>query len=224
VFVGRAQVPSVVRALHQTERREGVDEVRHAHGAGTAPVLGYVGDDTDSETGLPGAHEVRRVRGPVPRAGAETETAAKRHAEQVTRVKIYASPVKIGGSGKSTRPVLFFREICQAILEKHSDEYQLGTNRVFLRENLERHLERERAAILNTAAITLQRNVRGFLARTRYTVKRQSAIRLQASVRCWMQRKRYATLKRGVVRAQAAFRGRRQRKRYNQLKVNETFI
>lgn len=83
------------------------------------------------------------------------------------------------------------REICQAILEKHSDEYQLGTGRVFLRESLERHLERERAAILNTAAITLQRNVRGFLARTRYSAKRQSAIKLQASVRGWMQRRRY---------------------------------
>lgn len=111
------------------------------------------------------------------------------------------------------------REICQAILEKHSDEYQLGTSRVFLRENLERHLERERAAILNTAAITLQRNVRGFLARTRYSAKRQSAIKLQASVRGWMQRRRYDTLKRGVVKAQATFRGRQQRKRYNQLKV-----
>lgn len=110
------------------------------------------------------------------------------------------------------------REICQTILEKHSDEYQLGTSRVFLRESLERHLERERAAILNTAAITLQRNVRGFLARTRYTAKRQSAIKLQASVRGWMQRRRYETLRRGVVKAQATFRGRRQRKRYNQLK------
>lgn len=115
--------------------------------------------------------------------------------------------------------MLFVREICHTILEKHSDEYQLGTSRVFLRESLERHLERERAAILNTAAITLQRNVRGFLARTQYTVKRQSAIKLQASVRGWMQRRRYETLRRGVVRAQATFRGRRQRKRYNQLKA-----
>ncbi|XP_060860512.1 unconventional myosin-XV isoform X5 [Metopolophium dirhodum] len=110
------------------------------------------------------------------------------------------------------------REICQAILEKHSDEYQLGTSRVFLRESLERHLERERAAILNTAAITLQRNVRGFLARTRYTAKRQNAIKLQASVRGWIQRRRYETLKLGVIKAQATFRGIQQRKRYNQLK------
>jgi len=90
---------------------------------------------------------------------------------------------------------------------------------VFLRESLERQLERERAAILNTAAITLQRNVRGFLARTRYTAKRQSAIKLQAAVRGWIQRRRYVTFREGVIKAQATFRGRQQRKRYNQLKA-----
>jgi len=81
VFV--VQMPSVVRALYQTELREGLDEVRHAHRPGTTPVLGHVGNDKDSQTGLSGAHEVQRVRGQVSCAGAETETAAERHAEQV---------------------------------------------------------------------------------------------------------------------------------------------
>lgn len=73
----------MVRALYQTELRESVDEVRHAHGAGTTPVLGNVGNDTDSQTWLSGAHEVQRVRGQVPRVGAKAKTAAERHAEQV---------------------------------------------------------------------------------------------------------------------------------------------
>lgn len=80
----RFQVSSVVRALHQTQLREGVDEIRHAHGAGAAPLLRNVGDDTDPEAGLPGAHEVQRVRGPVPRVGAQAKTAAERHAQQVS--------------------------------------------------------------------------------------------------------------------------------------------
>jgi len=62
----------VVRAVHQTKLREGVDEVRHAHGPGTTPVLWNAGDDQDPEAGLSGAHEVRRIRGPVPRVGAQT--------------------------------------------------------------------------------------------------------------------------------------------------------
>jgi len=73
----------VVCALHQTELREGVDEVRHAHGPGATPVLGNVGNDKDPQAGLPGAHEVQRVRGPVSRVGAKTQTSAERHAEQV---------------------------------------------------------------------------------------------------------------------------------------------
>ncbi|XP_050539166.1 unconventional myosin-XV isoform X10 [Daktulosphaira vitifoliae] len=132
--------------------------------------------------------------------------------EFVVRYRVLVRKRKLPPKGSPNR------EICQTILEKHADEYQLGTTRVFLRENLERYLERERAAILNTAAITLQRNVRGFLARTRYTIKRQSAIKVQSTVRGWIERKRYETLKRGIIKAQATFRGRRQRKRYNQLK------
>lgn len=83
MFSACTQVPPVVRAVHQTELREGVHEVRHAHGSGTTPVLGDVGDDKDPQAGLPGAHEVQRVRGPVPRVGAQTQTSAERHAEQV---------------------------------------------------------------------------------------------------------------------------------------------
>lgn len=55
----RFQMPSMVRALHKTQLREGVDEVRHAHGAGTTAVFRNVGDDTHPEAGLSGAHEVQ---------------------------------------------------------------------------------------------------------------------------------------------------------------------
>lgn len=57
-----------------------------------------------------------------------------------------------------------FRELCRAILDQaaddgyhsHHHDYQLGTTRVFMRENLERKLEKERADILRQAAVTVQ--------------------------------------------------------------------
>jgi len=60
------------------------------------------------------------------------------------------------------RMVCVFRELCRAILDQSSvpgrtsADYQLGTTRVFMRENLERHLEKERSDILRSAAVTLQ--------------------------------------------------------------------
>lgn len=79
-----AQLSSVVCALHQAQLREGIDEVRHAHRPRAAPVLRNAGNDTDPEAGLPGAHEIRRVRGQIPGTGTQEKTAAQRHAKQVT--------------------------------------------------------------------------------------------------------------------------------------------
>ncbi|XP_039291022.1 unconventional myosin-XV [Nilaparvata lugens] len=110
------------------------------------------------------------------------------------------------------------RELCNVILDRHSGEYQLGTSKVFLRENLERTLERERIAILRRAAVILQKWTRGFLARKHYSSSKRSAIKLQSAYRGWRERKKYMTLRKGIVKAQAHFRGKRQRKRYTQLK------
>lgn len=52
-----------------------------------------------------------------------------------------------------------YRELCRAILDQTDQgghDYQLGTTRVFMRENLERRLEKERADILRDAAVTVQ--------------------------------------------------------------------
>uniref|UniRef100_A0A8D9AYW5 Unconventional myosin-XV n=1 Tax=Cacopsylla melanoneura TaxID=428564 RepID=A0A8D9AYW5_9HEMI len=110
------------------------------------------------------------------------------------------------------------REICHLVLAKYTGEYQLGTSRVFLRENLERLLERRRANLLQNAATDIQKHVRGFLARKKYVAKKQSAVKIQAAVRGWRERKRYVTVKRGITKAQAHFRGKRQRARYHRMR------
>jgi myosin-15 len=122
------------------------------------------------------------------------------------------------------------RELCRVILStccpeaETNGDYQLGTTRVFLREWLERELERERARVVRAAAITMQKTVRGYLARRRYRTTRKAALTLQAHVRGWAARKRYRAVRRGVVRVQANFRAMRQRKRYLELKVSECCV
>lgn len=69
------------------------------------------------------------------------------------------------------------------ILQDHVGDFQLGSTKVFLRENLERVLEHERATILRHAAVILQRNIRGFLARKHYVSARRSAVRIQSAMR-----------------------------------------
>jgi myosin-15 len=100
-----------------------------------------------------------------------------------------------------------FRELCRAILDQatasergpshghhHHHDYQLGTTRVFMRENLERQLEKERADILRTAAITVQVSrhmhtftVRrwNFVLRTGVCINVQPALRRDTSAVTW---------------------------------------
>ncbi|XP_021936981.1 unconventional myosin-XV-like isoform X4 [Zootermopsis nevadensis] len=133
----------------------------------------------------------------------------------------YLLPQRVGGLTTRGTP---YRELCRVILSsccpeaETNGDYQLGTTRVFLREWLERELERERARVVRAAAVILQKTVRGYLARRRYRATRKAALTLQAHVRGWAARKRYRAVRTGVVRVQANFRAMRQRKRYLELK------
>ncbi|XP_069684994.1 unconventional myosin-XV isoform X3 [Periplaneta americana] len=142
-----------------------------------------------------------------------------RFAQFVERFR-YLLPQRVGGLTRGTP----YRELCRVILSsccpeaEANGDYQLGTTRVFLRERLERELERERARVVRAAAVTMQKTVRGYLARRRYRATRKAALTLQAHVRGWVARKRYLAVRKGVVRAQANFRAIRQRRRYLELK------
>ncbi|KAF4520564.1 hypothetical protein B566_EDAN011117 [Ephemera danica] len=83
------------------------------------------------------------------------------------------------------------RELCRAILDREPGSYQLGTHRVFMRESLERRLERERADVLSAAVLRIQRNVKAYLARRRYVSQKKAAVKLQCAVRGYMARKKY---------------------------------
>ncbi|XP_043281933.1 unconventional myosin-XV isoform X2 [Venturia canescens] len=115
------------------------------------------------------------------------------------------------------------KELCRIILDKSTspdahEQYQLGLTRVFLRESLERHLEYNRALILERAAITVQRYTRGFLARRRFLNIARSTIFIQAVYRGYRDRKKFRDLKRGVLMGQKMYRGKKERERFKALK------
>ncbi|CAG0891503.1 unnamed protein product [Darwinula stevensoni] len=113
------------------------------------------------------------------------------------------------------------REITQLVLDRIPrvrDMCQLGTHKVFLKEEMERQLEKERADILHKAAVEIQRFVKGKLAHKRYLTQREAAIRIQKQFRMAMHRHKYLKLRRGIVRAQANFRMIRQKRRFTHMK------
>ncbi|CAM9308649.1 unnamed protein product [Lampetra fluviatilis] len=101
------------------------------------------------------------------------------------------------------------REGCVTILskisiKKHMDEpYQIGINRVFLKEKLHQALESRRERVLHWAAVTMQRYVRGFVARRRYHRMRSKVILLQAHIRGYQARYRYKMIREGFIRLRA---------------------
>ena len=62
------------------------------------------------------------------------------------------------------------QEICRVVLQKSvysPGAFQLGANKVFLKEALEKTLEQERFKKLSSSVVTVQKCVRGYLARRR---------------------------------------------------------
>ncbi|VEN63077.1 unnamed protein product [Callosobruchus maculatus] len=118
-----------------------------------------------------------------------------------------------------------FRDLCRSILEKmphtgtEGPDYQLGTTRVFLRENLQRQLEIKRGESLKDAAVLIQKHMRGYLARKRYRKLKRSAITIQKHWRGHRQMMQYYKIRRGIIKAQALYRGRLERKRFAKRKA-----
>ena len=113
------------------------------------------------------------------------------------------------------------KEIGRIILENfrvERDDYAMGSSKVFLRENLEAVLEKQRQDILEVEVLKLQRYVRGYLARHRYEKMKESAICIQSAYRGYCVRKKYSKVLKGVVALQAVYRMKKQQSIYGQMK------
>lgn len=122
------------------------------------------------------------------------------------------------------------KEICRIILEKKINflttsstednlaPYKFGFSKVFLTEQTECLLEKERELIYSQAAIRIQSSVRAYLARRRFLSLKRNVVRIQTAYRGYRQRKTFGTLKKGVTRLQATYRMKKQRREFEQIR------
>ena len=96
--------------------------------------------------------------------------------------------------------------ILNSLPAKFSAKYQIGITKVktpshqwtsqtsalkiFMRESLENHLEKERSQLLNKAAATIQRTLKGYIQRKNFERRRQATIVLQRQYRRWIDQKK----------------------------------
>lgn len=98
-------------------------------------------------------------------------------------------------------------KICSIVLGKTAD-YQLGKNKVFLKDAQDLFLEQERDRILTKHILVLQRCIRGWVYRRRFLRMRKSAIIIQTAWRAYRLKKRFQAMRNGFLRLQALVRAR----------------
>ncbi|XP_065839578.1 unconventional myosin-X-like [Oscarella lobularis] len=101
--------------------------------------------------------------------------------------------------------------------DESGTHWQLGKTKIFLRENLETLLEKEREKQLDAVARIIQAWMIGFLTRKRYLKTKQRIVVLQKVYRGHFYRKRYLETRRAIIVFQKFARGWSARKLYQQL-------
>ncbi|QQP53119.1 Myosin 15 [Caligus rogercresseyi] len=116
----------------------------------------------------------------------------------------YPSIGYYGGGSPTTKEMA--RNIVEKFAGEHGADFEFGSSKVFLKENLRKTLETERRQIHDVTVIKLQRAIRGYLARKDFINKKKSTIKLQAAYRGWSVRKDFNKAKKGVIALQAIYR------------------
>ncbi|CAF2391964.1 unnamed protein product [Rotaria sp. Silwood2] len=96
----------------------------------------------------------------------------------------------ISNSIDNTDPKEITIHILNNFPPKFTSKYQIGITKVFMRESLEYHLEKERSSILNEAASTIQRSIKGYIQRRNFEKQRHAVLILQRQYRRWIDNKK----------------------------------
>ncbi|XP_037768620.1 unconventional myosin-X isoform X1 [Chelonia mydas] len=100
-------------------------------------------------------------------------------------------------------------------------EWQLGKNKVFLKEALEQNLEKDREEELRKAAIVIQAHILGYMARKKYRKALVSIVTIQKNYRAHFWKKALLRLKASAVVLQKHWRGQLARSLYRHLLQQE---
>ncbi|XP_032645645.1 unconventional myosin-X [Chelonoidis abingdonii] len=98
-----------------------------------------------------------------------------------------------------------------------STEWQLGKNKVFLRESLENKLEKQREVEVTKAAMIIRAHVLGYVARKHYKKVLYFVVVIQKNCRTFLQRRKFLHLRKAAITFQKQLRGQIARRVYRQL-------
>ncbi|XP_050793578.1 unconventional myosin-X [Gopherus flavomarginatus] len=98
-----------------------------------------------------------------------------------------------------------------------STEWQLGKNKVFLRESLENKLEKQREVEVTKAAMIIRAHVLGYVARKHYKKVLYYVVVIQKNYRAFLQRRKFLHLRKAAITFQKQLRGQIARRVYRQL-------
>ncbi|KGL72341.1 Unconventional myosin-X, partial [Tinamus guttatus] len=110
-------------------------------------------------------------------------------------------------------------EKCAVLLRLYdntSTEWQLGKNKVFLRESLEHKLEKQREVEVTKAAMIIRAHILGYAARKRYRKVLYCVVVIQKNYRAFCGRKRFLCLKKAAIILQKQRRGQLARRVYRE--------
>ncbi|XP_029929557.1 unconventional myosin-X [Myripristis murdjan] len=103
------------------------------------------------------------------------------------------------------------------LYDSSSAEWQLGKTKVFLRESLEHHLEKQREVEVLKAAMVIQAHVLGYMARKQYRRLLQCIVVIQKNYRAFYWRRKFLLLRWAALTFQKRLRGQRARRAYSLL-------
>ncbi|XP_019374010.1 PREDICTED: unconventional myosin-X [Gavialis gangeticus] len=103
------------------------------------------------------------------------------------------------------------------LYDSTSTEWQLGKNKVFLRESLEHKLEKQREVEVTKAAMTIRAHVLGHMARKQYRKVLHCVVVIQKNYRAFLLRRAFLRLKKAAIVFQKQWRGQTARRVYRQL-------
>ncbi|KAH1177797.1 hypothetical protein KIL84_011499 [Mauremys mutica] len=109
---------------------------------------------------------------------------------------------------------------CAVLLRRYdstSTEWQLGKNKVFLRESLENKLEKQREVEVTKAAMIIRAHVLGYVARKHYKKVLYYVVVIQKNYRAFLQRRKFLHLRKAAITFQKQLRGQIARRVYRQL-------
>ena len=85
-------------------------------------------------------------------------------------------------------------------------DFQLGKTKIFLKNNDDVYLQREREKMLTFYATSIQKNLRANIKRRKYLAMKESALLIQSNWRAYSQRVKYQQILNGIRRLQAILR------------------